>query len=388
MSLPPEASRRHRELVREIRRHDHLYFVEDAPEITDAAYDLLFRELEAIERRHPELAGPDSPTAQVAGQVAEGFAEVPHLAPMLSLQSLHGEEELREFTDRMEREIGSGITYCLEPKFDGLSVELVYRGGSFVRGATRGNGAVGEDITSNLRTIRSLPLRLAGSGLPERLAVRGEAVLPVRAFRRMNDQLVREGKEPFKNPRNAAAGSLRQLDPGVAASRPLALYAYDVLLWEGGSPRPGRQSGVLRTLARFGFLTAPELSQGESGQRAPGNRNRGWWRTAATPEEVVAYHARLQAIRERLDVELDGAVVKVDRIRDQRELGERSRSPRWAAALKFPPTQAETGLRALEVQVGRTGKLTPVALLEPVSTAARRPRPRQTAGGPVERAKL
>ena len=365
MTRARSPSERHRELVETIRHHDHRYYVLDAPEIDDHEYDVLFRELEGLERDHPELVAADSPTQRVAGAVAEGFEEVRHEAPMLSLQSIHDENELREFTDRMEREIGrDDLDYCLEPKFDGLSVELVYESGVFLRGATRGNGEVGEDITANLRTIRSLPLRLAGEAAPRRLAVRGEAVLPVADFERMNEGLERAGRDAFKNPRNAAAGSLRQLDPGIAASRPLALYAYDILVWEdAGFPAPDTQSGVLRTLAGFGFRVAPESradGEGELGRQAV------WWEVGRGPDQVLAYHRVLIGARDRFNVELDGAVVKLDRIADQRELGERSRNPRWAVAFKFPPGQAETALLAIDVQVGRTGKLTPVARLEPV----------------------
>ena len=347
---------RHRELVEALRRHDRLYFVLDAPEISDAAYDRLFRELEALEREHPELVSAASPTQRVGGAVADGFPEVEHLAPLLSLQSVHDEGALREFTARMEREIGrEPLEYCLEPKYDGLSVELVYEARMFVRGATRGDGQVGEDITANLRTIRSLPLRLDGARVPERLAVRGEALLPVAAFARMNRELLDEGREAFKNPRNAAAGSLRQLDPEVAASRPLALYAYDVLLWEAAFPPPETQSAALRALRDFGFLVAPE-----------GAAKSVWWEVGSGAEAAVAYHRALREVRARLAVELDGVVVKLDRIADQGELGERSRSPRWAVAFKFPPGQAETTLLRIAVQVGRTGKLTPVAHLDPV----------------------
>ena len=366
---PP--AERHRELAEEIRRHDRLYYGLDDPEIGDAAYDRLYRELTALEREHPELVSPDSPTQRVGGAVAEGFAEVGHLAPLLSLQSVHDEAEFREFTARMEREIGGEqLSYCLEPKFDGLSVELVYEGGRFVRGATRGNGQVGEDITGNLRTIRSLPLRLEGGPVPDRLAVRGEAVLPVAAFERMNRELKKADKKAktFKNPRNAAAGSLRQLDPGVAASRPLALYAYGVLVWEAADlPPPETQSGVLEALAGFGFLVAgPSPPAGaREGEGAASRRAAVWWEVGGA-EQALAYHRRLLEARDRLAVELDGAVVKLDRIADQRELGERSRNPRWAVAFKFPPGQEETELLGVAVQVGRTGKLTPVAHLDPV----------------------
>lgn len=361
---------RYRALVAEVERHGRAYHLRDAPEISDAEYDRLFRELESFEREHPELADGNSPTQRVAGGVAEGFPEVRHLRPLLSLQSVLEEEEVREFTERMERETGrEEIAWCLEPKFDGLSVELVYEKGAFRRGSTRGDGRVGEDITGNLRTIRSLPLRLAGEGAPETLSVRGEAVLPVAGFEEMNRRLAEAGESTFRNPRNAAAGSLRQLDSGVAARRPLALYAYDILVWEAaadGPPPPETQSGVLRALAGFGFLVAREGAPGGDAASAGAGV---WWETGAGAAAVLDYRRRLLEARPALPVELDGAVVKVDRILDQRELGERSRSPRWAVAFKFPPEPEETVLRKITVQVGRTGKLTPVANLEAVVVA-------------------
>lgn len=361
---------RYRALRAEVERHDRAYHLHDAPEISDAEYDRLFRELAALEREHPELADPNSPTQRVAGGVAEGFPEVRHLRPLLSLQSVLEEEQVREFTDRMEREIGrTEIAWCLEPKFDGLSVELVYEKGAFRRGSTRGDGRVGEDISGNLRTIRSLPLHLAGEGAPDTLSVRGEAVLPVAGFEEMNRRLAEAGEPTFRNPRNAAAGSLRQLDSGVAARRPLALYAYDILAWESAAdrpPAPETQSGVLRALAGFGFRVAREGAGGESSGSGAGEV---WWETGVGTAAVLDYRRRLLEARPELPVELDGAVVKVDRLLDQRELGERSRSPRWAVAFKFPPEPEETVLRGITVQVGRTGKLTPVAHLEAVVVA-------------------
>lgn len=370
MGAPDELRRRYRALAAEVARHDRLYYLYDAPEIGDDEYDRLYRELESLERAHPETADPNSPTQRVPGGVAEGFAEVRHLKPLLSLQSVLEDEEVREFAERMEREIGrEEIVYCLEPKFDGLSVELVYEDGAFRRGSTRGNGEVGEDITPNLRTIRTLPLRLSGSSFPATLAVRGEVVLPIAAFRRMNRQLEEEGNPTFQNPRNAAAGSLRQLDSRVAAARPLALFAYDILVWEsrsgGAPPPPETQSGALRTLAAFGFTVAAEGGGAEAGREGRGV----WWETGAGAEAVLDYRRRLLAGREALPVELDGAVVKVDRVLDQDEIGVRSRSPRWAAACKFPPETAETTLEKIGIQVGRTGKLTPVAHLAAVEVA-------------------
>ena len=354
---------RHDELAERIRHHDHCYYVLDDPEIEDARYDHLFRELETLERKYPGLATPDSPTQRVGGGIADAFPEVEHIAPLLSLDSIQEEAELREFCKRMERELGrTSIEYSLEPKYDGLSVELVYEAGVFIRGSTRGNGRIGEDITANLRTIRSLPLRLAGKNVPERLAVRGEAVFPVVDFERMNRELTAGGKEPFKNPRNAAAGALRQLDSRSARSRPLALYGYDILRWESETGEaPETQTDVLVTLAEFGFRVAPERPFDADHAMDSVRSSRG-----ASAEDILAYHRTLVRGRDRLAVELDGVVVKINRLADQRELGERSRSPRWAVAFKFAPRQEETELVDIVVQVGRTGKLTPVALLRPV----------------------
>ena len=361
--VPAQAETRHRCLAERIRYHDHRYYVLEAPEIEDAEYDRLFRELEALEREYPALVTSDSPSQRVAGGVADGFAEVEHVTPLLSLDSIHEESELQEFCARMEREIGrESIEYSLEPKFDGLSVELVYESGVFVRGSTRGNGRIGEDITANLRTIGSLPLRLAGANVPEMLAVRGEAVLPVADFERMNREQTANGKEPYKNPRNAASGALRQLDSRIARSRPLALFGYDILAWESKAGHaPSTQSEVLATLGALGFRVAPEKRPG-----SVGSAETAWTARGESVEEILAYHRALEQLRDRLAVELDGTVVKVDRLSDQRELGERSRSPRWAVALKFAPRQEETDLLDIVVQVGRTGKLTPVALLRPV----------------------
>ena len=361
--IPTPAKERHKVLVGEVRYHDHRYYVLDDPAIEDSEYDRLFRELLTLEEKHPSLATPDSPTQRVGGGVSDAFAEVEHVVPLLSLDSIQDEAELREFCKRMERELGrESVAYSLEPKYDGLSVELVYEEGVFSRGSTRGNGRVGEDITANLRTIGSLPLRLAGPIAPGRLAVRGEAVFPIADFERMNRELAAEGKEPFKNPRNAAAGALRQLDSGMARSRPLSLYGYDILLWESDTgDAPETQVAVLDTLSTLGFRVAPHRSLD-----ARGEDRAAWSSRGASVEDILAYHRALVHVRDRLAVELDGAVVKVDRLADQRELGERSRSPRWAVAFKFAPRQEETELNDIVVQVGRTGKLTPVALLRPV----------------------
>ena len=362
--VPADAEARHQDLAEQIRHHDHRYYVLDEPEIEDAGYDRLFHELEALEKEYPGLVTPDSPTQRVGGGIADAFPEVEHVTPLLSLDSIQEEAELREFCKRMERDIGRAfIEYSLEPKYDGLSVELVYDEGVFIRGSTRGNGRIGEDITANLRTIRSLPLRLTGKNVPERFAVRGEAVFPIADFERMNRELASEGKEPFKNPRNAAAGALRQLDSRAARSRPLALYAYDILLWESKAGTiPETQTEVLATLATLGFRAAPEKPL-DADHRTT---ETAWSSRGVSAEDILAYHRDLENARDRLSVELDGAVVKVNRVADQRELGERSRSPRWAVAFKFAPRQEETELVDIVVQVGRTGKLTPVAHLRPV----------------------
>ena len=361
--IPAHVRARHEDLADQVRRHDHRYYVLDDPEIEDSEYDGLFRELLVLEEKYPSLATPDSPTQRVGGGVSDAFVEVEHVAPLLSLDSIQEESELRDFCKRMERELGrESVEYSLEPKYDGLSVELVYDEGVFSRGSTRGNGRSGEDITANLRTIGSLPLRLAGPNVPERLAVRGEAVFPIDDFERMNRELAAEGKEPFKNPRNAAAGALRQLDSGLARSRPLSLYGYDILLWESDTnDAPETQGDVLDTLSGLGFRVAPRRPlDGDGADRTA------WYSRGSSADDILAYHRALVNVRDRLAVELDGAVVKFDRLADQRELGERSRSPRWAVAFKFAPRQEETELNDIVVQVGRTGKLTPVALLRPV----------------------
>ena len=343
------------ELRELIRRHDYLYYVNDKPEIADAAYDKLLRELTELERAHPELATSDSPTERVGGKVQSAFGEVTHLAPMLSLESLMSADEVLEFGKRVEKGGVSDPSYMAEPKFDGLSVELVYTGGRFERGSTRGDGTTGENVTENLKTIRSLPLRLFSEArdLPETLAVRAEAIMRVGEFESLNRRMIELGKEPFANPRNAAAGSLRQLDPGITASRPLDLFAYEVMhvIHGGGGAALGSQSASLRALSEWGFRV--EKSS----------------RLCETLDEVVAYHNELEAKRDELDYELDGVVVKVDRHDQQAELGARSRTPRWAVAFKFKPRQELTDVVDIAVQVGRTGKLTPVALLRPVDVS-------------------
>jgi DNA ligase (NAD+) len=349
---PIEAQERVETLRARIRRHDYLYYVKGRPEIADAAYDQLLRELTQLEEAYPELKSPDSPTERVAGRVQSAFGEVRHLAPMLSLESLMNEEEVREFGKRVERGLGvSRVEYMAEPKFDGVSVELVYEQGRLVRGSTRGDGMVGEDVTENLKTIRSLPLALFAEEHPAPgvVAVRAEALMRLEEFERLNRRMTELGKETFANPRNAASGSLRQLDTRITASRPLDLFAYDVAYWDSGAIRTQRE--VLDRLGSWGFRTDPTS------------------RLCEGLEDVMAYHRELEERRDALDYELDGIVVKVNRRDQQAELGTRSRSPRWAVAFKFRARQEVTEVMDIAVSVGRTGKLTPVALLRPVDVS-------------------
>jgi DNA ligase (NAD+) len=347
-----EARERIEDLRSQIRHHDHLYYVKAQPSIADAAYDQLLRELSDLEEEFPDLKTPDSPTERVSGRVQPAFGEVRHLAPMLSLESLMNEDEVREFGKRVERGLGlSGVVYMAEPKFDGLSVELVYQEGQFFRGSTRGDGYVGEDVSENLKKIRSLPLSLFTEERPAAgtIAVRAEAIMRLEEFEALNRRITELGKEPFANPRNAASGSLRQLDTRVTASRPLDLFAYEVMY--AGSVFIRSQREALDFLAAWGFRVDPTS------------------RLCPNLDDVVAYHAELEAKRDELDYELDGIVVKVDRRDQQAELGSRSRSPRWAVAFKFAARQEVTEVMDIAVSVGRTGKLTPVALLRPVDVS-------------------
>jgi DNA ligase (NAD+) len=347
-----EAQERIESLRSQIRHHDHLYYVKGRPSISDAAYDNLMRELTELEEKFPDLKTPDSPTERVAGRVQAAFGEVRHLAPMLSLESLMNEDEVREFAKRVEKGLGlTRVEYTVEPKFDGLSVELVYREGRFLRGSTRGDGMVGEDVSENLKTIRSLPLSLFASERPApgTVAVRAEAIMRLEEFEALNRRITEMGKEPFANPRNAASGSLRQLDTRVTASRPLDLFAYEVMYADSVTIRSQREA--LDVLADWGFHVDPTN------------------RLCGSLDEVVAYHRELEAKRDELDYEIDGIVVKVNRRDQQVELGSRSRSPRWAVAFKFAARQEITDVMDIAVSVGRTGKLTPVALLRPVDVS-------------------
>ena len=345
-----DARQRIDSLVEELNRHNRLYFALDQPEISDAEYDRLLRELAELESAHPKLRRPDSPTQRVGTPPAEGFAEVRHAVPMLSLDNAMDEGELRAFDERIRRLLGSDapVEYLAEPKLDGASIELVYEGGVLVVGATRGDGRVGEDVTANLKLCPSLPLALAGSARPStRISVRGEVILPIAAFERLNARRLEQGLEPFANPRNAAAGSLRQLhEIDRARLRALEFRAY--ALAEGVPAGVPTQEGVLQVLSGWGFL----VSEGST--------------LCVDVDAVLAYHARQLEQRSRLRIEIDGTVAKVNRLDLQEELGNLPRSPRWAVAVKFPPQQEVTQIEAIEVQVGRTGALTPVARLRPV----------------------
>jgi DNA ligase (NAD+) len=343
-----DAERRLRRLRAEIRHHDYLYHVKDRPEIADDAYDALFAELKALEVAFPDLVTPDSPTQRVGGTVFDRFPTVPHTAPMLSLDSDRDEAAVRRFDDRLRRELGdAGVRYVLEPKLDGASVELVYERGALVRAATRGDGVQGEGITENVRTIGSVPLRLNRRGPAAGLvAVRGEIIMRLSAFEELNERLLAAGQEPFANPRNAAAGSLRQLDPTVTAQRPLDIYVYDVLAVRGTDFGTHREAlGAIRS---WGFPVSDLVRDGR------------------TADDIRAYHAELLAQRDELDFEIDGVVIKLDDLAARERLGLTARHPRWAYAFKFPPRKEVTRILKIVASVGRTGVVTPVAMMRPV----------------------
>lgn len=344
-------------LVEELNRHNRLYHALDQPEISDAEYDALLRELQALEAQLPDEIRPDSPTQRVGAPAAEGFETLPHLSPMLSLDNAMDADEMRAFDDRMKRmlaEAGAGdsgsLEYAAEPKLDGAGVELVYEEGRFARGLTRGDGQTGEDVTANLRHVLSIPLALdveKGRPAPSLLSVRGEVVLPLPAFERLNSARREVEQEPFANPRNAAAGSLRMIhDVDLKRLRSLEFRAYAVA--EGRPEDITKQMDVLAMLDGWDFLVTPES------------------RLCRGADEAIAFHDELRAARGELPIEIDGTVFKVNDIALQEQLGTLSRSPRWAIAFKFPPEQATTRIDSIEAQVGRTGALTPVAKLEPV----------------------
>lgn len=346
-----------RRLADELRRHDYLYYVLDRPEIGDEAYDALFAELKRLEEAHPELIAPDSPTQRVAGAPSPALPSARHLAPMLSLESLVRPEEVRGFVARAAESAGRvargggpkpELRLVLEPKLDGISIEAVYEDGRLVRAATRGDGVTGEDVTANVKTIRSIPLRLDARArpAPRRLAIRGEVLMPKPAFRAAVAEAERAGEAPFANPRNAAAGSLRQLDPRITARRRLEVLFYDVLACD---QRFATHEEELEALRGWGLPVSGDVDVTDS------------------VDEALAYHDAMERRREALPIEIDGVVVKLDDTALRDRLGATARHPRWAVAYKFAPREATTKVRDVVVQVGRTGALTPVAVFDPVA---------------------
>ncbi len=336
------------ELRQAIRRHDELYYVHSQPEISDAEYDKLFQELQDLENEFPDLISPDSPTQRVGGAPLPQFQKIHHEYPLLSLDSEMTEESVRAFDERVRRELGEDdISYSAEPKFDGVSVELTYDQGVFVSGATRGDGTIGEDVTRNLRTIRSLPLRLKkNTGCPMHLVVRGEVFIKLPDFHQLNQRLTERGEDAFANPRNSASGALRQLDPQITAKRPLTLICYELMSKRGGEP--ANHFDAVSCLETWG-LPIPKFRK--NCQRI---------------DEAMAFHGDMAQQRDALPFEIDGIVIKVNRFDWQQMLGEKSRSPRWAIAYKFSARKELTKVRAITVSVGRTGALTPIAMLDPV----------------------
>jgi len=347
---PEEARRRIEELREEIEQHNYNYFVLNQPTISDAEYDKLLRELQKLEEQFPQFKSPTSPTQRVGASPQTEFKTVKHSIPMLSLANAFSDDEVREFDARVKKLAErTEITYVAEPKFDGLAVELVYEDGVFVLGSTRGDGETGEDVTQNLKTIKSIPLRLRqlkDPPIPKRLEVRGEIYMEIADFRKLNEEREERGEPLFANPRNAAAGSLRQLDPKITAQRKLHTFCYDVGQTIGITFHT--QEELLKTLPRYGLRVCPI------------------YRVCKDIDEALEFYREMQERREELPYEADGVVIKVNDFEIREIVGEVSRNPRWAIAYKFPPKQATTRVKDIVVQVGRTGKLTPVAVLEPV----------------------
>jgi DNA ligase (NAD+) len=345
-----KAAERIAKLRSEIRHHDYLYYVKDAPDISDAQYDKLYRELVSLEEEHPDLVTGDSPTQRVAGQPVTSFPTIEHAAPMLSLDSDQSEASLTRFDERVRKGLDGEfpVEYVLEPKLDGASLELVYQNGILLQASTRGDGRRGEGITANVRTMQSVPLRLRDNErpIPPFLSIRGEVIMRAEQFDKLNERLMAEGKEPFANPRNAAAGALRQLDPQLTASRPLELYAYDILASE--ELDLATQWDVLQALRDWGL------------------RVNGLCRKAKTLDDILEYHKGLEDQRDDLGYEIDGIVIKLNNLEAREILGWTTRHPRWAFAFKFPPRKEITRILSILPSVGRTGVVTPVAIMLPV----------------------
>ena len=343
-----EAGKRIRELREQIAHHDYRYYVLDDPELSDAGYDRLMRELRALEEAHPKLVTADSPTQRVGGTASRELPQVVHAVPMLSLENAFSEEDIVDFDRRVRERLDvERVDYAAEPKLDGLAISLRYEAGRLVQAATRGDGSRGEDVTANVRAIRGVPLTLRKRAPPRLVEVRGEVFLTRRSFEALNRSAAEQGEKTYANPRNAAAGSLRQLDPRITARRALDLYFYGLGAVEGWRS-PARHSEIMAALREFGLRTSPQSA------------------IVMGVEGCLDYHARIAALRDSLPYDIDGVVYKVDRLDWQRDLGFVSRAPRWAIAHKFPAQEETTVVRAVEFQVGRTGALTPVARLEPV----------------------
>jgi DNA ligase (NAD+) len=368
-AAPSEARRRHADLSLEITEADHRYYVLDSPTISDIDYDTRMRELRALEEQYPDLRTPDSPTQTVHGTVSTLFTPVEHLERLLSLDNVFSDEDLGGWADRVARLGGSGPYLC-ELKIDGLAIDLVYRDGALVKAATRGDGRTGEDVTPNIRTISSIPARLAGSGHPATLEVRGEVFMPVEAFGKLNESLLDAGKPAFANPRNSAAGSLRQKDPRVTASRALDAIVHGIGRVEGSADEAGIRGAAAGPGEQGHLEGAPDTQSGWY------ERLRGWglpvsglYRVVPGMDEVREYIAYYAEHRHDPPYEIDGVVVKVDQIALQQALGSTSRAPRWAIAFKYPPEEVTTRLLDIQVNVGRTGRVTPFAVMEPVKVS-------------------
>ncbi len=358
-AVPSEARQRHLELTREIDEANYRYYVLDRPTLSDADYDRMMREIRALEERHPELVTPDSPTQRVGAPIVTDFATVQHLERMQSLDNAMNADELLAWDERVVKEVGEVAGYLCELKIDGLAIALTYEKGRLVRGVTRGDGRTGEDVTNNVRTIDDIPHRLEGDGWPDVLEVRGEVFLPVEGFEQVNAAQVEAGREPFANPRNAAAGSLRQKDPRVTAHRPLGMLVHGFGAWRGGT-LPESQSGAYELMRGWGLPVSDR------------------YKVVGGLDAVREYIAAYGEDRHGTAYEIDGVVVKVDQFALQRRLGSTSRAPRWAIAWKYPPEEVNTKLLDIKVGVGRTGRITPYGVMEPVKVA----------GSTVERATL
>ena len=343
-----QAKMRIDELSRKLEHHNYLYYIKNSPEISDFDFDTLLNELKEIESLYPDFVEPDSPTQRVGGAVAEGFTSVPHRVPMMSIDNISTEEGAYDFDGRVKRllEIDENIEYIAEPKFDGVSASLTYENGLLIQGATRGNGQVGEEITANIKTINTIPLRLKGNKIPELIEIRGEVLYPIKAFKALNKELSEEGEPVFANPRNAASGAIRQLDSGITASRPLDFYAWGV--GEVIGFEINFEEEIVEALRVWGFKVEDHIMK------------------CANIDEAISYQKEMEPIRDNLPYEADGIVLKVNRKNYQRELGATAKHPRWSIAYKFKPRQATTQINDITVQVGRVGLLTRVAELEAV----------------------